>query len=118
MNVFKQLNERVVTWASDKGILKKATPLTQHSKTQEEVNELYEALFAQQNDLIFFTDSKNGRKDTQEEIKDAIGDTLVTLLIQCRLQNLNPLDCLESALNIIEKRKGIMINGVFVKNKK
>ena len=85
MNVFKELNERVITWASDKGILKKATPLTQHSKTQEEVN-------------------------------DAIGDTLVTLLIQCRLQNLNPLDCLESALNIIEKRKGIMINGVFVKN--
>ena len=117
MNVFKELNERVVTWASDKGILKKATPLTQHSKTQEEVNELYESLLAQQNDLIYFTDSKGSRKNTQEEIKDAIGDTLVTLLIQCRLQNLNPLECLESALNIIEKRKGVMRNGVFVKNK-
>lgn len=117
MNVFKQLNERVVIWASDKGILKKATPLTQHSKTQEEVNELFEALFAQNNDLIHFTNSKGDRKDTQEEIKDAIGDILVTLLIQCRLQNLNPLDCLESALNIIEKRNGKIINGVFVKNK-
>ena len=117
MNVFKQLNERVVTWASDKGILKKATPLTQHSKTQEEANELYEALFAQNNDLIFFTNSKGVQKNTQDEIKDAIGDILVTVLIQCRLQNLKPLDCLESALDIIEKRNGEMRNGVFVKNK-
>lgn len=113
---FEKLNERVVTWASDKGILEKATPLTQHSKTQEEVNELYEALFAQQNDLMYFTNSKGSRKNTQEEIKDAIGDTLVTLLIQCRLQNLNPLDCLESALNVIEKRKGKMVGGVFLKD--
>tara|TARA_R110000737_G_C14576677_1_gene484973 strand:- start:1336 stop:1692 length:357 start_codon:yes stop_codon:yes gene_type:complete len=117
MSIFKQLNERVVTWASDKGILKKATPLTQHSKTQEEVNELFEALFAQNNDLIYFTNSKGVHKNTQDEIKDAIGDILVTLLIQCRLQNLKPLDCLESALNIIEKRNGKMINGVFVKDK-
>jgi NTP pyrophosphatase (non-canonical NTP hydrolase) len=116
MKTFKELNERVVTWESDKGILEKATPLTQHSKPQEEVNELYEALFAQQNDLIYFTNSKGSCKNTQEEIKDAIGDTLVTLLIQCRLQNLNPLDCLESALNVIEKRKGKMVGGVFLKD--
>tara|TARA_R110000772_G_scaffold135553_1_gene244113 strand:+ start:228 stop:581 length:354 start_codon:yes stop_codon:yes gene_type:complete len=114
---FDKLNGRVGTWAKSKGILDKATPLNQHSKTQEEVNELFEALFAQQNDLIHFTDSKGSRKDTQEEIKDAIGDILVTLLIQCKIQNLNPLECLESALNIIEKRSGRMINGTFVKDK-
>jgi len=33
------------------------------------------------------------------------------------MQNLDPLDCLESALNVIEKRTGEMINGQFVKDK-
>ena len=117
MKKFKELNGRVITWAKSKEILSKATPLSQHSKTQEEIKDLFESLFAQQNDLIHFTDSKGSRKDTQEEIKDAIGDILVTLLIQCKIQNLEPLECLESALDIIEKRSGRMINGTFVKDK-
>ena len=53
---------------------------------------------------------------TDEEILDGLGDTLVTILIQCKMQNLNPLDCLETALNVIEKRTGTMVNGQFVKN--
>lgn len=113
---FKELNERVITWADEKGILEKGTPIKQHSKTQEEVNELQEALFAQNNELEHFLNSKNQMGLTEFEIIDAIGDILVTLLIQCKLQNLNPLDCLESALLVIEKRTGKMIDGVFVKN--
>ena len=116
MSKFDKLNRRVGTWAKSKGILDKATPLTQHSKTQEEVNELFEALFSQQNNLENYTTYKGDVKNTKEEIKDAIGDILVTLLIQCKLQNLTTVECLESALNIIEKRTGKMINGTFVKN--
>jgi NTP pyrophosphatase (non-canonical NTP hydrolase) len=117
MSRFEKLNGRVGTWAKSKGILDKATPLSQHSKTQEEVNELFEALFAQKNNLPLFTDSKGSLKDTSGEIEDAIGDILVTVLIQCNIQHLNPLECLESALDIIEKRTGKMINGTFVKDK-
>lgn len=32
------------------------------------------------------------------------------------MQYLNPLDCLETALSVIEKRNGKMINGKFVKD--
>jgi NTP pyrophosphatase (non-canonical NTP hydrolase) len=113
---FETLNKRVIIWANNKGILDKATPLTQHSKTQEEVTELKEALLSQANSLESFVNSKGSHKNTQEEIEDAIGDVLVTIFIQCKLQSLNPLDCLETALNIIEKRNGKMLNGVFVKN--
>ena len=113
---FKELNERVVSWANDKGILEKATALSQHSKTQEEVNELHESLLAKRNNLENFIDSKGNYKNTLEEVKDAIGDILVTLLIQCKLQGLSALECLDSALNIIEKRTGKMVDGVFKKD--
>lgn len=112
---FEELNELVIQWANDKGILSKATPLSQHGKTEEEVAELREALFAQQNNLLQYVNSKGQEKNTREEVKDGLGDSLVTLLIQCKLQNLSPLECLEIAYNVISKRKGKMVEGVFVK---
>ncbi|AGO47476.1 MazG-like pyrophosphatase [Cellulophaga phage phi19:3] len=115
-NRFKEANSRVILWAAVKGILAKATPLTQHSKTEEEVAETREALFAQANGLENYTNSKGRKVNTKEEIKDGIGDELVTILIQCGLQDLDPLDCLESALDIIENRTGRMVNGQFVKD--
>ncbi len=112
---FNKLNKRVINWASEKGILKKATPLTQIEKTIEEVEETKLALIMKNQKQPQY--QVNGKWTTpDEEIKDGIGDTLVTLLIQCKMQNLNPLDCLESALNIIENRTGKMINGQFVKD--
>lgn len=112
---FNKLNKRVINWASEKGILKNATPLTQIEKTEEEVAETKLAIFADFQGLEEYHNSKE-LKDTKEEIKDGIGDTLVTLLIQCKMQNLNPLDCLETALNVIEKRTGKMLDGKFVKD--
>lgn len=115
---FKQLNERVIKWANNKGILEKATPLTQLEKTKEEINELNEALVAQNNNLEYYINSKGVKVNTQEQIIDGIGDTLVTMLIQAKKQNLDPLVCLEFVLDIIENRTGKMINGKFVKDEK
>jgi len=98
---YLNLEERVLMWAENKGILEKAEPINQALKTLEEVNELLTGIVT----------------DDREEIKDAFGDILVTIIIGAELQGLNLLDCLESALNIIEKRTGKMINGQFVKDK-
>ena len=113
---FEELNELVLQWADDKGILDKANPLTQLAKTEEEVSETREALFANQNNLDFYYNSKGQLRDTQIEIKDGFGDILVTILIGCKLSGLDPLDCLETAYNVISKRTGKMINGTFVKD--
>lgn len=113
---FKQLNKRVINWAKDKGILEKATPLTQHAKTIEEVSELGEALYYQSKNIDTYINAKGVMCTTEEEILDGLGDSLVTILIQCKMQDLNPLECLETALNVIEKRSGTIINGQFVKN--
>jgi NTP pyrophosphatase (non-canonical NTP hydrolase) len=65
----------------------------------EEVNELEEAIIS--GDLA--------------EIKDAIGDITVTLVLQAEMNGLDFMDCVQSAHDIISKRKGKMVNGIFVK---
>jgi NTP pyrophosphatase (non-canonical NTP hydrolase) len=111
------LSERVVRWADNKGILKKATPIAQMEKTEEEVFELKEAIYAKENGNDVFWNEKGFMVNTDEEIKDAIGDITVTLIIQAELQNLSFAECLEAALEVIEKRTGKMIDGKFVKDK-
>ena len=100
MNNYAELETRVLDWALHKGILEKATPNAQALKTLEEVTELLVGI----------------NKNSREEIIDALGDVLVTIIIGAEMQGLNLLDCLESALNVIEKRTGSMINGQFVKD--
>lgn len=115
--VFKELKEKVVQWGAEKGILTKATPLSQCLKTKEEYEELEEAIRAQAEGKETFYNSKGVLVNTEEEIQDAIGDIIVTLVLQCALQKIEVEDCLEGAYNVISKRTGKMINGQFVKDK-
>ena len=113
---YKELEAKVLEWAGDKGILEKATPLAQANKTLEEVEELLEAVNAQEKEHYFFTNTKGKEVVTADEIKDALGDILVTIIIGAELQGLKLEDCLESAYNVISKRTGKMVDGVFVKD--
>ena len=101
MKRYKELEKLVIEWADDKGILEKGNTKAQAIKTLEEVNELIESI-------------ENNDKD---EIIDALGDVLVTIIIQSKMQNLSLESCLESAYNVISKRTGKMIDGTFVKDK-
>jgi len=100
MNNFKELNNLVINWASEKGIFTKATSMNQALKTLEETTELLEAV----------------NNNDSAEIKDAIGDILVTIIIQAHMNGMDIVDCLDSAYNVIKNRTGKMINGKFVKN--
>lgn len=113
---YQELEKKVLEWAKEKQILSKATPIAQAEKTLEEVEELEEALKAQYFGLEYFINSKGKKVNTKEEIKDALGDILVTIIIQAEMQNLKLEECLESAYNVIKNRQGQMINGQFVKN--
>ena len=113
---FKELELLVIQWAKEKGILEKATPLAQANKTLEEINELLEACNAQNKGLSCFYNIKNKLVDTKHEIKDAIGDVLVTIIIQSEMQGLRIEDCLQSAYDVISKRTGKIIDGQFVKD--
>lgn len=98
--MIESLETAVIKWAEDRGIFEKATPASQWEKTHEEVLELIEGIV------------KNDRR----EIEDAIGDTVVTLIIQARMHGLSLGQCLATAYDQIKNRTGKMINGVFVKD--
>lgn len=95
-----ELEIKVSQWASDKGIDKKENAPKQMLKVLEEVGETAGALL----------------KDNQEELKDGIGDSFVTLIILARQLGYSPAECLEAAYNEIKGRTGKTVGGVFVKD--
>lgn len=100
MRSYNELEALVISWAHQKGILDNGTPRAQAGKTVEEVQELINAI-----------DTNN-----KAEIEDALGDILVTIIIQAEMQGLELIKCLESAYNVISKRTGKMVDGQFVKD--
>lgn len=101
MKTFAELESQIKLWADKRGLLIMGTKEAQADKTLEEAQELKSAIY--QGD-------KNG-------IIDGIGDTLVTLIIQAELNDLNIVNCLESAWFEIMDRQGFMQDGQFVKYK-
>lgn len=98
---YNELEALVISWAEQKGIFEKGNPDAQCEKTFEEVTELSAAIY----------------ENNKEEIIDALGDILVTIIIQAEMQGLKLEDCLLSAYNVISKRTGKMIEGKFVRDK-
>ena len=93
--------EEVLQWAYDKKLIRSEIRLTQFAKTVSEVGELGDALI----------------KNDHEDIKDAIGDTVVTLIILAKQCGLDIEDCLESAYNVIKHRTGKTNEmGTFIKD--
>ena len=87
-------------WAKDKGIYAKGNSTTQYVKLMEEAGELAKALL----------------NNDKAEIVDAIGDITVVLTNLAELEGLKIEDCIDTAYNVIARRKGEMINGTFVKS--
>ena len=92
----------IIAWAKDRGIFDPvhgSTRKRQADKTQEELNELFDAI--------------NDAKITSA--MDAIGNIFVTLVIQAYMWNMSMDECIEAAWQEIKDRKGKMVDGLFVK---
>lgn len=94
------LINNVIAWADDKDLLKPENSLKQFTKVVEEVGEVAAAL------------ARNNRT----ELKDGIGDVIVTLIILAEQQGLTVGDCLQAAWDEIKNRKGKTVNGAFIKS--
>lgn len=86
-------------WAQERGIYEKGDAKTQYIKLQEEAGELAKAIL----------------KNDEEEFIDAIGDCVVVLTNLAALKGFKIEDCINSAYDVIAKRRGKMIDGTFVK---
>ena len=94
--------EKIRSWATERGLYEKCDVKTQVIKLQEEVGEL----------------SKSILKNDQVEFVDAIGDCVVVLTNLAKLGGYDIEHCIDSAINVIMKRTGKMVNGTFVKDEK
>jgi len=98
---FDYLRYAIENWATTRGFFKDggATVYGQSKKLIEECLEVFEAVVL----------------DDENEFIDGIGDTLVVLIVLCKLYDVDILDCLEKAYNTIKTRKGHWKDGIFVK---
>ena len=94
---------KVNEWADERN-LKQADPKIQWMRITEEVGEIRDVLLKPTK----FT-------EPQIALKDAIGDTLVTIIVLAHQLDLDVTECLSIAYEEIKNRKGKMINGTFVK---
>lgn len=96
---YETLARKIISRFTQIGIVKPENAKTQFMKVTEELGELAEGI----------------NKDKPEQIKDSLGDVLVTLILLAEDLNLNLLNCLNSAWGEIKDRKGEVKDGSFVK---
>jgi NTP pyrophosphatase (non-canonical NTP hydrolase) len=91
--------ELIRQWAEDRNIIKGSDPKSQLLKTMSELGELADGIL----------------KNRPAEIIDAVGDTVVTLVIVAAQCGFTIEECIEHAYEEIKDRKGRMENGTFIK---
>lgn len=100
-----ELIDKVNEWAISRG-LDKGNPKVEWMKVTEEVGEIRD-VFLKPHDFV----------DPEWSLKDAIGDSIVTLIVLCLQLGYDVEECLTIAYNDIKDRQGVMIDDNFVKTK-
>lgn len=96
----EQLIKKVEHWSIDNGLYK-GNSFTQYAKSSEEMGEVAAALC--RNDI--------------DELRDGIGDVVVTLIILAEQNNMTLYECLEHAYGEIKNRTGVISkDGSFIKS--
>ena len=96
---FESLQDVIIQWGYARNIVSPKNTHKQFIKVTEELGELAEGI----------------NKNNQGQIKDSLGDILVTLIILSKDLDVDLLDCLRGAYDVIKDRTGKTVNGVFVK---
>lgn len=97
---YAEIEMKVIQWGEKRGIVQNSTPAAQAKKTLEELDELFAAI----------------KSNNREEMADAYGDLLVTLVMGCACADLDLVTCFEGAYNEIKNRKGqLNADGLWIK---
>lgn len=94
-----ELFRQVVEWGRERNI---TNPDKQLCKVLEEVGEIAHEICRS--------------NYTSEELQDALGDSMVALIILADTLNFDILFCLQEAYSVIKNRNGQTIDGCFVKS--
>lgn len=104
MSNFEELKNKIAYWAFKRG-LHQADPKIQRMRVTEEVGEIRDVLL-----------KPTKFEDPEQALKDALGDSLVTLIVLAYQLRLDLVECLEIAYEEIKDRNGKMVNGTYVKS--
>ena len=96
----RNLEQEVILWAYQKGLLHPDNSFKQLAKIMEEVGEISRELL----------------QGTRDGLANEIGDSLVTNIILAAQNDLSATDCLRLAVDKIIKRTGKTVNGTFIKD--
>lgn len=118
---FKDLKDKVLSWAKDKDLLHAENADKQFMKFIEEVFE-FKSEFDVWKLYKKFKHDENIEQDFSIEeierwknLKLEMGDIFVTLIILCEQIGIDPVECLSMAYDKIKDRKGKTLHGTFVK---
>ena len=122
-----RLEKEIIEWANKKDLIKEENVYQQYAKFMEEANEILvamnkinfyekEYIYKLENNLEITKEFFNKGAELEQELKDAYGDTLVTLIISAAQYELGLEDCLEYAYNEIKNRTGKTVGGTFIKD--
>ncbi len=93
-------NDEIIQFFEDRGLYERTTWRAQFEKLEEEVDELKDALLL----------------GDDEQVLNEAGDVYITLLNTLHSCNLTMEQAVNYSTNKILKRKGKVVNGVFVKD--
>lgn len=119
---FKDLKDKVLSWAKDKDLLHSENADRQFMKCIEEVVEFRDSFTAVKlaGQLLVQARSQgvniNFENELFKNMQLEMGDIFVTLIILCEQIGIDPEECLSMAYEKIKDRKGRTINGSFVKS--
>jgi NTP pyrophosphatase (non-canonical NTP hydrolase) len=97
---FTELIQAVIEWGNNRDLIHRNNAPFQMMKVTEEIGELAAAL----------------SRNKEAELRDAIGDSFVTLIILAAQTGHDPTQCLKEAYAEIAGRKGQTVNGTFIKD--
>jgi NTP pyrophosphatase (non-canonical NTP hydrolase) len=98
---YANVEMKVIQWGEARGIVQNSTPAAQAIKTQEELDELIDAI----------------RNNDRVAMADAYGDILVTLVMGAACADLDLVECFKGAYEEIKGRTGRLgADGIFYKD--
>ena len=91
--------KNIISWGYDRNIIGGSTPKDQLCKLVQELGEVSEAIC----------------KEDRENLIQELGDMYVIMTMIAEMLDLNIPECAEAAYKKIAPRKGVMFDGVFIK---
>lgn len=105
---YKELEEKILDDADDKGLLEPSNLLTQFNRLKNNVDFLHKVVITKGNGFKEYIDSSNKKiGKVEEDIPDGLGKVLYELIVLAEINGLSLENCLTEVLKNKKKNESI-----------